>query len=510
MIRLALPCLVLVLSALPAAAQDLREWRQRWEQTSDSWVRRAMLGELDAADRKQRAQLLDVLESGEWYLREGVIDVLARLDDPQTLAKLERIRDPEVQEGLAHAWARSGDRDRVPAIVKLLDARAWRVQREAAAALGGVPDLRAIEGLIAAWEGEPAFLVAQRIRTSLIRLTHQRDLGRQAQDWRGWWDAVGEGFEVPAEPLSEDEALAGEEIAREGATRLRLQTRGRGRPLLVLPEYGYEHLYLEGALGDLEDAHQILYLKLPGAADFVDPPLQPAPDLPDPYYPLARITDALDALHGELVAEGTIQDVPFAIVAHGLSCWIAMTYAARHPDRVRAMVLIAPYSSGEAWDAGRIRAEAKGLEGGDLELAHFAQSQLYGGYEAQSPEEEEALERKELSAYWADPRDLEIGRVYGPILEKTEGDDVYEMRRITRPMGTVVIPEFEQAALPNTPTPTLVIHGERALRTSLEDVQAVAAHYGKHGKVARLKRSARMPFYEEHEAFMKTVRAFLE
>lgn len=82
------------------------------------------------------------------------------------------------------------------------------------------------------------------------------------------------------------------------------------------------------------------------------------------------------------------------------------------------------------------------------------------------------------------------------------------MRALLRPLGTVAIPEFDLGALERHRVPTLVVHGDRAVRTSLEDAQVIAAHFG--GKVARFKESARAPFIEEHDGFVAAVRKFLD
>ena len=501
--------LLLLGAAAPAAGQPIepRDFKRQFAAAGGSWERRALILRLDPADRAARKLLVKgVLETQEWFLREAAIERIAATRDPRALDALKGERDPLAREGVALALGRQGDPGHVPFLLGLLRDKRAVVRRGAAIALRAFRDRLVVDGLIAAWEGEPAFEVWIHLLESLEALTGERDL-RSAQAWRDWWDTVGAEWVAPDPDPAADGS--GERIrAAAGGTRLDLRSRGRGSPLLVLPEYGYERGYLETWLRDLEDASQVLYLDLPGAADFEDPPLEPAPGLPDPYYPIDRLVAAFEALHGQLVAERKIQDVPFAVVAHGLSGWIAMRYAALHPGRVRRLILVAPYSGGAAWEAGRERVERRGGEVGDPEMVHFAQSQLYGGYEAQSEDEEEALQRKEWTLYFADPRGLEIGRLYGPVVSKGEGEEAYEMRQLLRPLGTVAIPEFELSALDRQRVPTLVCHGERAVRTSLEDAQAVAAHFG--GKVVRFKRSARAPFVEDHDAFVAAVRDFLD
>ncbi|MBL4850335.1 MAG: alpha/beta hydrolase [Planctomycetes bacterium] len=385
----------------------------------------------------------------------------------------------------------------------LIKHKSWRVRRAAAIALKGVLVPGSIPALITAWEREKDFRVWIHCLESLERLSGEADLSR-AEDWRSWWEAKQASFNFGARPKK----TSGERIRTQArGTNLELKTRGRGLPLLVLPEYGYEQLYLETYLRDLEQTNQLLYLRLPGATDFSDPKLSPAPGLPDPYYPIERLVESLEALHAQLVADKKIVDRPFAILAHGMTCWIAMQYAAKHPRRVRKMILIAPYSGGAAWEAGRDRVEARGRESKDQEMVHFAQSQLYGGYEAKSDEESTAIERKEFSLYFADQRDLEVGRLFGPIVTKSEDGEEYESRQIARPLGTVVIPEFKLSALKRVRVPGLICHGDYSVRASLADAAIVAKHFG--GKLLRFKKSSRMPFYEEHALFVKAARKFL-
>ncbi|MGE0710437.1 MAG: hypothetical protein AB7N76_10025 [Planctomycetota bacterium] len=496
-----------LLCAAPALATDPAEFPRRYAETKQSWTRRALVEGLDPQDAKGRALLLGVLAKEPWYQREGAVAALSKLTDEASWAELARTKDPAALEGVARALGASQSPSRLALLERLLGDKAWAVRRAAAIALRGVLEVKSVELLVAAWEREKDFRVAIHCLESLEQLTGERELAR-VEDWKSWLEAKRDSLDLGRKRTGDQPG--GERIrTRARGTNLDLSTRGRGQPLLVLPEYGYEHSYLQTYLRDLEDEHQVLYLRLPGAADFKDPPLQPAPDLPDPYYPIEQLVASLEALHAQLVQEKKIQDRPFAILAHGMTCWIAMRYATLHPKRVRKLLLVAPYSSGAAWEAGRDRVEALGKQTGDEEMVHFAQNQVYGGYEPQGDEDSAALERKELSCYFADPRDLEIGRLWGPVVTKDDGDGKpYEVRAIARPLGTVVIPEFDLAKLPRVRVPTLVVHGDRSVRTSLEDAAVVAQHFG--GKVLRLKRAARMGFYEEHDAFVKAARKHLK
>jgi pimeloyl-ACP methyl ester carboxylesterase len=513
MTRFALPLLLILGAAAAASADDAKALARRYAAAKGSWERRALVEGLDANDSGARKFLLGVLAKEPWYQREGAIAALSRLKDEAAWKKLLKERKTPVLEGVARALGKrggqgagaalSGGAQALSTLEGLLGHKTWQVRRAAAIALRGILVPGSIPALIKAWEKEKDFRVWIHCLESLEALTGEADLAR-AEDWRGWWEAKQSSFSFS----SRAKKTSGERIRTQArGTNLQLKTRGRGLPLLVLPEYGYEQIYLETYLRDLEDTNQILYLSLPGAADFTQPKLSPAPGLPDPYYPIDRLVESLEALHAQLVAEKKIQDRPFAILAHGMTAWIAMQYAAKHPKRVRKMILIAPYSGGAAWEAGRDRVEARGRKLKDLEMEHFAQSQLYDGYEAQGDAESTALERKEFSLYFADQRDLEIGRIFGPVVTKEENGEEWEARQIARALGTVVIPEFKLSDLPRVRVPVLVCHGDHSVRTSLEDAGVVAKHFG--GKVQRFKKSARMPFYEEHDGFLKLARKFL-
>ena len=501
--RFVAPPLLLALTlAAPTSALEPEEFQRRYGAAKDSWVQRALIEELDPADPAARELLLRVLEKAPWYQREGAVATLAKLKDPAAWVALGKVRDAPALEGVARA---AGPAGQLALLKRLSRHKSWAVRRGAVISLRRVLSVEAVEALIAAWKGEQDFRVWIHCLESLEQLTGERDLAR-VEDWESWLEARRDALDLGQRA---PRGASGKRIqTRARGTRLDLHSRGRGLPLLVLPEYGYEHFYLQTYLRDLEQGHQLLYLKLPGASDFVEPKLQPAPGLPDPYYPIERLVESLEALHAQLVQDKAIADRPFALLAHGMSCWIAMRYATLHPKRVRKLILVAPYSSGAAWEAGRDRVEARGRQLGDQEMVHFAQNQLYEGYEAQSDAETLALERKELSCYFADPRDLEIGRLFGPLVDKEEDGEVYSCRWIQRPLGTVVIPEFDLAKLPRVRVPTLVVHGNRSVRTSLEDAALVAKHFG--GKVARFRKSARMPFYEEHADFVKVVRKLLD
>ena len=504
--------------ATPAVAGDAKDFKRAWSETQNSWERITLINGLDPADEDSFELLTEyILKTQDWYYREAAIDVLAGAYSPEILEELEKQGkrgDAVVAEGVAMAFGRSGNTDRVPFLVEeLLDHKKWKVVRAAAIALGNLPDKRAVGPLIECWEeNEEDFMVWVHVLEALEKITREKNMPRH-QDWKAWWDVVKDTWEVPEEQeIDEDEAKSGDVIkTRVRDTNLELRSRGSGLPLLVLPEYGYEKDYLETYLRNLEDTNQILYCSLPGASDF--PNLPNAPGMPYPYYPLELLVDAFEDLHKELVEGKMIEDKPFAIMAHGLSCWIAMKYAAKYPRRVRRMILIAPTSGGKAWGEGRDRVERAGQQNNDLEMEHYAQSQVFENgaprYQAQSDEESAALQRKGHTLYFADTRDLEIGRIYGPVVEKVVGDSMFRGPAAFRPMGSITIPDFSLFKEQRSQTQTIIMMGAHTTRVSKDDCDAIAKHYRPSAKVIVFRRSNRMPFIEENEQFVKVVRKLL-
>jgi len=523
-LRRALSLAALLVVAFPIIGQgmDDKEFKKKFVGTQNSWERRDLVKQLDPTDERSLNLLMKfVLKKQDWYMREAAIDVLAGAYNPGLIGQLEKMKDkdPVVAEAIAMAFGRSKNTERVPHLLSLVESKKWKVRRAAVIALGNVPDKRSVKPLIETWENEELFMVWVHILESLEKITHQKNLPTP-QDWKDWWAVAEDAFEVKKAGAEEDvlaeEEKSGEVIkTRARGTNLSLRARGNGLPLLVLPDYGYEKDYLETYLRNLEDTNQILYMHLPGTIDFVDPPLENAPNAPKPYYPLDRIVEAFEEMQVELEKSGKIKG-KFAILAHGLSCWIAMTYAAKHPKSVRRMILIAAHSGQKAASEGIDRLERRGQQDGDLELEHYAQSRSYDGqagayrYEAKGEDEGGALGRKSFTVKFFDTRDLEIGRIYGPIIQKQINETTIAMvPEAVRPMGGCFIPPFSLFKLDRVPTPTLIMQGTNSIETSDEDAKAIARHYGKNARVISFTSSSDMPFIEENEKFVEGIRKFL-
>lgn len=483
------------------AVDPLKDFVREFAGKEKSWEQAEMVSALDPTSEGAEKIVSYVLGRPDWFLRQKAIAVWTHSENAAVIARLKELAGKKgaVAEGAALALTRSAGIEDPEFFKGLLKSRDWKIRRAAVMGLSWEEKVDSVDALLEAWPREKVGRVRHQILESLERLTGY--VGSPVEDdWVKWWGSRRANFK-----FGESGAIDGSGEARVGGTRVVYDRRGTGPPLLVLAEYWYHNEYLVRYLRELEETNQLLYVKLPSLGDF-EPALPIEEGFDRPNWPIERLADAFAELHGKLVEEGKIDDEPFAVLAHGLSSWVAMTYASRHPKKVRRQILVSPYSGMKSWLAGRERIEALGRERNDDELIHYARSELWEAgrwaYTAASPVEQRALFRKRFTLYFSDPADHEIGRLLGPGFEGAH--------RLEESTGYFLIPNFEQSELTPAPVPTLVMHGDKSLRTSYGDATDVARHYGRAGKVARYSKSARMPFIEESDRFMKDAKKFLK
>src|SRR5581483_2954788 len=99
---------------------------------------------------------------------------------------------------------------------------------------------------------------------------------------------------------------------------------------------------------------------------------------------------------------------PFNIFTHGgLSGWIAIRYASKHPEGVKRMVLCSTQANVKnGFMRSQKQLEQQGKAIGDIEMEHLAQSMLINqngkrNYETQNEDENRALTRKSFTTYFA-------------------------------------------------------------------------------------------------------------
>jgi pimeloyl-ACP methyl ester carboxylesterase len=129
-------------------------------------------------------------------------------------------------------------------------------------------------------------------------------------------------------------------------TRLAVHVHGTGPPIVCVPGGpGRASVYLEDLAG-LATTRTLLRLDLRGTG---------ASQLPADRESLSfpRLADDIEALR---IARGLDS---IDLVAHSAGCFVALVYAARHPDRIGRLVLLTPSARGfadVADDVARIRA----------------------------------------------------------------------------------------------------------------------------------------------------------
>src|SRR5262249_44314592 len=151
------------------------------------------------------------------------------------------------------------------------------------------------------------------------------------------------------------------------------------------------------------------------------------------------LADTFEELRQTLIKDKKLKDQPFAIMGHGLAAWIAVKYAEKYPKGVSRIVLVSPYAAQKSFGDATQRMIAQGKQG-DQELEHFARTRIYhqdkgkSDYEPQGDQDFQACRRKEWMVYFADWHDLEVGRIFGPMVQK----DGQPMAKVERPMGGVM------------------------------------------------------------------------
>jgi pimeloyl-ACP methyl ester carboxylesterase len=124
-----------------------------------------------------------------------------------------------------------------------------------------------------------------------------------------------------------DEALV--RVGMPDGTPIAVHVLGDGEPLVCVPGGpARASAYLED-LGGLTDHRTLLRVDLRGTG------MSPLPDDRDSLA-FHRLADDLEAIREARGLE-TID-----LLAHSAGCFVALTYAAAHPDRIRRMVLVTP------------------------------------------------------------------------------------------------------------------------------------------------------------------------
>ncbi len=498
-----------------------------------SWERIEGVRGLDPNEKNEFAALTKVLNAEQWHVRAAAIDVLAGTIDGKRLAVMERaVRKARagdskrmIAEGYALAFGRKGDPTYLPLLQEVVQNKrvAWEVRRSAAFALGLMPDKSSVDPLIAAWTAERArqaksgwsIQVEIRIQEALEKIT-QRNIGNEPADWAAW--ATGNLPELDLGRRDEKEDAKAEAEGRKAkpyvTKEVGFTTRGDGRPLFVLPDYGYGKGYLETYLRPLESRARLFYIDLPSPQKLG---AKPAPAGGGLMYPVDELVDAFEAIREQQMAEAKAagQEIhdKVVVMGHGVTCWIAMKYAEKFPERVAGLILVSPWSSDQAYGAALRRLEADGEKHNDVELVRHAQSlQIVDGgpkYDLGTKSREEQIAiglQKRWSLYFRDYRDSEMTMLfYGGI---DTAKDPTRDGIIRADLGSAVVPPVDVTGGSKSRVPAVIFLGDASRYTSRADVDLIAGHYAT-GLVVPMGKTSRMPWIEENGRFLKALSKIL-
>jgi pimeloyl-ACP methyl ester carboxylesterase len=536
--------------SLPVVVFGADDWKKEFQSgfaSKNSWDRAAALKRLDPNNLDSLKVLLKAAKEEDWYLRKTVAEALAsKLDDKAITGKaldelksvvkkslsLPEPRDSRSQEGnmaevVLEAYGLSWDTAWVDDCAEVLQkSKDWKCRRSAAVALGRLPAKKGVATLVDCVQKEKAYTVFARAMESLEKVTEKKDY-KTAAEWKEWWQGAEASWAPKGEKSAdeEEEAKKAEEnksgdvlrtVSR--GTTINARTRGnaKGRPLLVIPSYGYNRTYMETYLRNLEDKHLVIYVDLPKISDF-DPKVPNIDGGEMPEYPIDRLADSFEGLRQELVKQGKIEDKPIALMAHAMSAWVAIRYASKYPKSIARLILMSTYASDRQWERSRKAMEETAKGQGEQELEHLAmwhsetrdaKGKASPRYSPVSEDDVLALHRKEFGIYFGNQQDLEIGRVYGPLVKNDPDDGPGKHAVCERRQHGFYIPRFDILKEPVTEVPTLILAGDSSYWGTVEDAQEIQKHYPT-SMLQVFKGCGRMPMVEDNKAFIGAMEKFL-
>ncbi len=524
-------------------ADDIDEWAKNWRKAmtgmggdASKWkklikdalgreqsttvLRNAVL-QIPADDKKGYAMLVDVLGEKDtrwydWYVRDAVIESLAKLSDPKLLEKMHReMRKPKglKGEGLVAACGKRSDdefKEDLLALVVPGATKDTKVLRAAIFALGEKPSIDNVRPLIDLWQelnDKKGLREAMLVQEALEKITGQY-WGGDPEVWDRWWITNFDNYVLPSEMSTEqaeelkaqNEAQAedGNKERREESTvervPLSFERKGKGIPMIVMADDTYKKEYLKPYLSCIEDTYEIYYMSLPRISE-VPGVERHASGLP--IYPVKPIADAFNALRQQQGYER------FALMCHGqITSYIAQQYASDYPESVSHLILVNPQTGGKAFSRIRDAVEREGKSRQDDEMWKLANWKLLidndgtTKYEPQDSAEARGLKRKQFSMYFADPTDSELVRIWDRANQMGEGS---------------IVPDFDAKndvrSEVRANLPVLIIAGRHAQWADVADAEKMASIY-KRSNLVVFPNSSMMPFIEETGLFAEVVKKF--
>jgi proline iminopeptidase len=270
-------------------------------------------------------------------------------------------------------------------------------------------------------------------------------------------------------------------------TRLAYTEVGDGPPLLCLPGGpGRASAYLED-LGGLTASRTLLRLDNRGTG-MSEVPADPA------SLRFDRMADDVEALRAHLGLETA------DVLGHSAGTLLAQTWASRHPDRVRSLVLVTPVAvlqGGDRSDAARIRASRAGEPWyADAAAAEAALADA-------SPAERQALVRAFRPFYYG--RWDERTQAHAASADRQSSRRAEEAFRLG---GEQVDLAALERGLRAVAAPVLVLGGELDGATGVDAVHQVAASFPA-ATTAVLAGSGHFPWVDVPHEFAAVVADFL-
>lgn len=144
--------------------------------------------------------LAELLGDRSWPVRRRAVQAVAALGGPDAAERIEPLcgdREPGVRCAALDALAELGSEAVVPHAIADLEHEVWQVRASAIAALGRVRRVESIPPLIASMEREDGRLVADA--GASLELLTGRSFGERTEQWRQFWDSVGDRYVLPTD-----------------------------------------------------------------------------------------------------------------------------------------------------------------------------------------------------------------------------------------------------------------------------------------------------------------------
>ncbi|MGW6709311.1 alpha/beta fold hydrolase [Streptomyces sp. NPDC054956] len=269
-------------------------------------------------------------------------------------------------------------------------------------------------------------------------------------------------------------------------TTLAFHVIGEGEPLLCLPGGPMCASAYLGDLGGLSEHRKLIILDLRGTGDSAVPS--------DPAtYRCDRQVGDVEALRAHLGLE-TVD-----LLAHSASGDLALLYAARHPERIRSLVLLTPRARALGVDFPvEGRKEAVALRAGEpwFESTREARDAVWGGTATEA-------DWDVMTAFTYGRWD-EAARLHAASCAELYNDEAAALFVSEEAFD----PDSARAALAGLDAPVLIVAGDVDSGPRPGTAREIAELLPR-AEVAVQARTAHYPWLDDAEAFNRTVRDFL-